>query len=306
MSRLKQLLSQYDYTSIIQNTFRIVLTLFAALLVWLLIRFVIARVEARIIRHLEEKGDSAGEAKRRAKTLTSLVHRLLFTLYWLAIVLTLLSQLGINIGALLAGAGVAGLALSFGAQSLVKDVISGFFMVMENQIRVGDIAIINGTSGKVEAIHFRTTLLRDLDGAVHVFRNGEINNLANQTRDWSGYTFEIGVAYKEDTDKVIAVIQRVGRELKDDPEHGQHMLQDIEVFGVNQLADSAVVIKGRLTTLPSAQFATGRAFLARIKKAFDAEGIEIPFPQCTLHFGQVSPPFKISRTGDAAADKSPP
>ncbi|MGH8320814.1 MAG: mechanosensitive ion channel family protein [Gammaproteobacteria bacterium] len=270
---------------------------------WLIIRFVISRIEARIIKHSEEKGDSAGEAKRRAKTLTSLIHRLLFILYWLAVVLTLLSQLGINIGALLAGAGVAGLALSFGAQSLVKDVISGFFMVMENQIRVGDTAIINGTSGKVEAIYFRTTLLRDVDGAVHVFRNGEIENLANLSRDWSGYTFEIGVAYKEDTDKVIAAIQRVGREMKDDPELGKDMLQDIEVFGVNQLADSAVIIKGRLRTQPSAQFSTGRAFLARVKKAFDAEGIDIPFPQRTLHISEISPPLKVSRIGADSADK---
>ncbi len=298
MPKLDHILSRFDYASLAQNTLRIAFILLVAFVVWLLIRFVIGRVEARIVKHSEEKGDSAGEAKRRAKTLTSLIHRLLFILYWLAVVLTLLSQLGINIGALLAGAGVAGLALSFGAQSLVKDVISGFFMVMENQIRVGDVAIIDGTSGKVEAISFRTTLLRDLDGAVHVFRNGEINNLANLTRDWSGYNFEIGVAYKEDTDKVIEVIQRVGREMKSDPELGQNMIEDMEIFGVNQLADSAVIIKGRLKTQPSTQWSTGRAFLARVKKAFDAEGIEIPFPHRTLYFGEASPPFKISRIGD--------
>lgn len=309
MPKLDHLLSQFNYASLAQNALRIVLILFAAFVVWLLIRFVIARVEARIIKHSEEKGDSAGEAKRRAATLTSLIRRLLFVLYWLAVVLTLLSQLGINIGALVAGAGVAGLALSFGAQSLVKDVISGFFIVMENQIRVGDIATIDGTGGVVEAIHFRTTLLRDLDGAVHVFRNGEITKLANLTRDWSGYNFEIGVAYKEDTDKVIAVIQRVGREMKSDPELGQNMIQDLEIFGVNQLADSAVIIKGRLKTLPSAQWSTGRAFLARVKKAFDAESIEIPFPHRTLYFGEVSPPFKVSRIGsrqEGHSNQEPP
>ncbi|MGH8397882.1 MAG: mechanosensitive ion channel family protein [Gammaproteobacteria bacterium] len=303
MPKLDQILSKFDYASLAQNALRIALILLIAFVVWLIIRFVISRVEARIIKHSEEKGDSAGEAKRRASTLTSLIHRLLFVLYWLAVVLTLLSQLGINIGALLAGAGVAGLALSFGAQSLVKDVISGFFMVMENQIRVGDIATINGTSGTVEAIAFRTTLLRDLNGAVHVFRNGEIENLANLTRDWSGYNFEIGVAYKEDTDKVIAVIQRVGREMRNDPELGLNMIEDMEIFGVNQLADSAVIIKGRLKTQPSAQWSTGRAFLARVKKAFDAEGIEIPFPHRTLYFGDASPPFKISRIGNDPPDK---
>ncbi|MGH8427111.1 MAG: mechanosensitive ion channel family protein [Gammaproteobacteria bacterium] len=302
MPKLDHFLSQFDYASLAQNALRIALILLGALVVWLLIRFVIARTEASIIKRSEEKGDSAGEAKRRAMTLTSIIRRLLFILYWLAVVLTLLSQLGVQIGALLAGAGVAGLALSFGAQSLVKDVISGFFIVMENQIRVGDIAVINGTGGTVEAIYFRTTLLRDLDGAVHVFRNGEINNLANLTRDWSGYNFEIGVAYKEDTDKVIEVIQRVGREMKDDPELGKNMIQDMEIFGVNQLADSAVTIKGRLKTLPSAQWSTGRAFLARVKKAFDAEGIEIPFPHRTFYFGEASPPFKISRIGAHSND----
>ncbi|MDE2024603.1 MAG: mechanosensitive ion channel family protein [Gammaproteobacteria bacterium] len=303
MPQLNHLVAQFDYASLAQNALRVLLILLAAVLIWLLIRLVIARVEARIIKRSEEKGDSAGEAKRRAATLTALIRRLLFILYWLAVALTLLSQLGINIGALLAGAGVAGLALSFGAQSLVKDVISGFFMVMENQIRVGDIAAINDTRGTVESIHFRTTLLRDVDGAVHVFRNGEITKLANLTRDWSGYIFEIGVAYKEDTDKVIGIIQRVGWDMKGDPELGKNLLQDMEIFGVDQLADSAVIIKGRLKTQPSAQWAVGRAFLARVKKAFDAEGIEIPFPHRTLYFGEASPPFKISRSGGDTADE---
>lgn len=294
-TKLEHLLSQFDYVALAENAIRIGLILLGALFVWFLIRFIISRSEARIIKHSARKGDTAGEALRRATTLTAILRRLIFILYWFAVVLTLLSQLGVKIGALLAGAGVAGLALSFGAQSLVKDVISGFFIVLENQIRVGDIAIIDGTAGTVEAIHFRTTLLRDLDGAVHVFRNGSINNLANLTRDWSGYTFEIGVAYKEDTDKVIEVIKRVGKEMKNDTELGKNMIEDMEIFGVNQLGDSAVTIKGRLKTQPSAQWSTGRAFLARVKKAFDAEGIEIPFPHRTFYFGEASPPFQISR-----------
>ena len=125
MSKFDRFFSHFDYASFAEDALRIAFILLGALVIWLFVRFVISRAEARIIKHSEEKGDSAGEAKRRAATLTSLVHRLLFILYWLAVVLTLLSQLGINIGALLAGAGVAGLALSFGAQSLVKDVISG-------------------------------------------------------------------------------------------------------------------------------------------------------------------------------------
>ncbi|MGH8127135.1 MAG: mechanosensitive ion channel family protein [Gammaproteobacteria bacterium] len=295
MPSLHHFLSQFDYASLIQNAIRIAFILLGALIVWLLIRFVISRTEARIIKHAEEKGDTAGEAKRRAATLTVLIHRLVFILYWLAVILTLLSQLGVKIGALVAGAGVAGLALSFGAQSLVKDVISGFFMVMENQIRVGDIGNINGTGGTIEAIHFRTTILRSLDGAVHVFRNGNITSLANMTRDWGGYVFELSVAYKEDTDHVIEVIKRVGEEMKNDETIGATLLEDMEIHGVNQLGDSAVVIRGRFKTQPMSQWGTGREFLARVKKAFDAEGIEIPFPHRTLYFGEASPPFQVSR-----------
>ncbi len=291
-------LSQFDYTLLFEDALRIGLILIGAVIVWLVIRFVLSRVERRIIKLSEHKGSSPEEARKRALTLTALLRRLSFFLYWFAVALTLLSQLGVKIGALLAGAGVAGLALSFGAQSLVKDVINGFFIVLENQIRVGDVATINGTGGVVEAINFRTTLLRDLDGALHVFRNGSINNLANLTRDWSGYTFDLGVAYKEDTDKVIEVIKRVGKEMRADTEFGASMIEDLEIFGVNQLGDSAVVVKGRLKTRPGAQWSTGRAFLARIKKAFDAEGIEIPFPHRTFYFGEASPPFQIRRIED--------
>ena len=286
---------QFNYASLAENAVRVGLVLVGALVLYLAIRFALARFEARIIHRMEQKGDSADESRKRAQTLTALIRRLVFFLYWFAVLLTLLSQVGVNIGALLAGAGVAGLALSFGAQSLVKDIISGFFIVLENQIRVGDIATINGTGGVIEAINFRTTIVRDLDGAMHVFRNGDINQLANLTRDWSGYTFEIGVAYKEDMDKVIAVIKRVGEEMKNDPELGPTMIADMEIFGVNQLADSAVTVKGRIKARPGTQWSTGRAFLARIKKAFDAEGIEIPFPHRTLYFGEASPPFLLRK-----------
>lgn len=294
--------SHFDYTSLLENAIRIALVFLAALVIWMLIRFVLSRLEHRILKMSEQKGSSPEEARKRAVTLTALLRRLSFMLYWFAVILTLLSQLGVKIGALLAGAGVAGLALSFGAQSLVRDVISGFFMVMENQIRVGDIATINGTSGTIEQINFRTTLMRDLNGGLHVFRNGSINDLANLTHDWGGYTFEIGVAYKEDMDKVIEVIKRVGAEMKEDKEVGAVMIEDMEIFGVNQLADSSVTVKGRLKTRPGSQWSTGRAFLARIKKAFDAEGIEIPFPHRTFYFGEASPPFKF-RHIEKAEDK---
>jgi len=293
---------QFNYATLAENALRVGLVLVGAIVLYMGIRFALSRFESRIIKRMEVRGGSADESRKRAQTLTALIRRLVAILYWFAVFLTLLSQIGVNIGALLAGAGVAGLALSFGAQSLVRDVISGFFIVLENQIRVGDIATINGKSGTIEAINFRTTIMRDLDGAVHVFRNGDINEIANLTRDWSAYTFNLGVAYKEDTDRVIELIRRVVGEMREDRDLASAILGDVEIFGVNELGDSAVVVKGRIRTKPSLQWSTGRAFLARIKKTFDAEGIEIPFPHRTLYFGEASQPFQVSHPETAAND----
>jgi small conductance mechanosensitive channel len=210
--------------------------------------------------------------------------------------LILLDQLGVDIGPVLASAGVIGVAIGFGAQSLVKDVISGLFMLLENQIRVNDAVVINGTSGFVEQVNFRTLVLRDLGGVVHVFPNGEINTLSNRTHDWSAYLFDIGVAYKEDTDRVVEVLKRVGSEMYQEEYWQQLMLGELEIFGVDSFGDSAVTIKGRLRTKPIRQWEVGRQFLRRVKQAFDAEGIEIPFPHRTLYFGQASRPFEFART----------
>jgi small conductance mechanosensitive channel len=212
---------------------------------------------------------------------------------WTVVLLVILSEMNVPIGPVVASAGILGLAVGFGAQNLVRDVISGFFIILENQIRVGDVAIINGTGGLVERIHFRTTVLRDLGGIVHVFPNGTISTLSNLTNDWSAYIFDIGVAYKEDPDKVIEIMKQVGKEMKDDAEFGRLMLEEPEVFGVDKFGDSAVVIKGRIRTLPIRQWAVGREFLRRIKHAFDANNIEIPFPHRTVYFGEESKPFDL-------------
>ena len=187
-----------------------------------------------------------------------------------------LGQFGVNIGPILAGAGVVGLAVGFGAQHLVRDLVSGFFLLLENQIRVGDMAIINGTNGLVESITFRTVVLRDLSGIVHVFPNGTINTLANATLDWSAYVIDVAVSYKQDTDKAIDLMRRVADEMKTEEEYGLVMLEPIEIFGVDNFTDAAVIINARFKTQPSQQYSVGREFRRRLLKAFDAAGVELP------------------------------
>lgn len=205
-----------------------------------------------------------------------------------------LREVGLEIGPILASAGILGLAIGFGAQNLVRDFISGFFMILENQIRVGDVAIINDTGGLVERINFRTTVLRDLQGVVHYFQNGNISSLSNMTNDWSAYIFNIGVAYKENTDVVASKIQEVLDSMMSDDEYKNLIIEQPEIFGVDKLDDSAVIIKGRIKTLPIQQWTVGREFLRRIKFAFDDANIEIPFPHSTIYFGEDSKPFDVA------------
>ncbi|MDH5526688.1 MAG: mechanosensitive ion channel [Nitrospirota bacterium] len=240
-------------------------------------------LESRTVARLEGPELVPTEASKRTRTLMKLT-RTGLTLGILAVALLLvLGQLGIDIGPILASAGILGLAVGFGAQNLVRDVISGFFMTMENQIRVGDVVKINGTGGLVENISFRTVVLRDVEGTVHVFPHGTVNTLSNLTSGWSAAVFDIGVAYHEDTDQVVTVMKSVAAELRADTSFGPLIREDMEVFGVDAFGDSAVVIKARIKTVPGKQWDVGREYRRRLKKAFDVEGIEIPFPQRVMH-----------------------
>src|SRR5690625_486138 len=179
--------NQFDYASLLQNAIRIAIIIGVALLIWMIIRFAISRAGARIVKRAEERGEDKEAAQRRAGTLTSLIRKVIAAVYWVAVALTLLSQTGVDIGALIAAAGILGLAFSFGAQDLIKNYIAGFFIVLEDQVSVGDLATINGTSGTVEEINFRTVVLRGSDGSLHVFTNNDISALTNLTRGWNGY-----------------------------------------------------------------------------------------------------------------------
>mgnify|MGYP006278397073 CR=1 FL=1 len=237
-----------------------------------------------------------GEAEKRIHTLTSIIQGLIKIVLWVIFIVIILEKFGLNIAPIIAGAGIIGLAVGFGAQEMVRDYITGFFMILENHIRTGDVAILNNTAGLVEKMEFRTTTLRDFSGTVHVFQNGKINTISNMTKDWSAMVFDIGVAYKEDPQMVMDIMKQVGDDLRHDPEFKDKILEPIEVFGLDKFADSAIVIKARLKTKPIQQWAIGREFRIRLKNAFDEKNIEIPFPHTTLYWGEKTGPMKLDVT----------
>jgi small conductance mechanosensitive channel len=293
METVTQFLGSFNWEILIRTGLRILLILVLAWCVLIAVRKVLERIEDRLLKKSSAEGEPPSESAKRVETLIRLVRQAVHLVLWLVVGLVVLQELGVDIGPILAGAGILGLAVGFGAQNLVRDVISGFFIILENQVRVGDVAVINGTGGLVEKINFRTIVLRDLQGTVHVFPNGTITTLSNMTQEWSAYVFEVGVAYKENTDSVVEVIREVLAGMRDDETHGPAIIEDPEIFGVDALGDSAVVIKGRIKTRPIRQWAVGREFLRRIKLAFDERGIEIPFPHRSLYIGEATKPLAV-------------
>jgi len=237
------------------------------------------------------------EFQKRADTLASVIRYVLTILILLIAVMMVLKEFKIEVGPIIAAAGVLGLAVGFGAQSLVKDIISGFFILLEDQIRVGDVVVIADKGGLVEKVNLKMTILRDLAGNVHYVPNGQITVVTNRTKDYSRYVFEIGVAYREDVDEVIEVIKKVDEELRQDEAFKDDILEPMEILGLDKFGDSSVVIKARTKTQPIKQWGVARAFNLRLKKAFDENNIEIPFPHVTLYPGQekdgTAPPLHL-------------
>ena len=287
--------------AILEASFRILLIALVAYVAIRALRFGLGKLEQVLLtwREREDKERIANE--KRVKTLTGMLRTICLTLVCVVGVVMSLDQIGLDITPILAGAGIVGLAVGFGAQNLVRDVINGFFMILENQVRVGDVAIVNGTGGLVEAISFRTITLRDLSGTVHIFPNGTVTTLANMTKGWSAYVMDIGVAYKEDTDRVAEIMREVGKDLQQDEHLGRKILEPIEIMGVDAFGESEVVIKARIKTLPIEQWGVGREYRRRLKKAFDRENIEIPFPHRTLYMGEASPPWVVKNIGSSIA-----
>lgn len=229
------------------------------------------------------------EAVKRAETLGRVFRYIVAVVVWLIATMLVLAEIGISVAPILGAAGVVGLAVGFGAQSLVKDFFTGFFILLENQVRQGDVVRLGEHAGLVEEVTLRYVQLRDYDGHVHFVPNGQISTVVNLSRGFAQAVVDVGVGYGADLVRAIEVMQLVARELRADAEHGPRILDDFEVAGVERWDDSAVVLRGRFRVKPLEQWAVRREYLKRLKLAFDAHGIEIPFPQRTVHLRPAVP-----------------
>ncbi len=268
----------------------------------------VAKWVSRATTRTLERADQAKQvrAELRARTLGKVMAEVTALVIWAIALATALAMIGLPLGPILAGAGIVGVALGFGAQSLVKDFLSGFFILLEDQYGVGDnIRIGELIAGRVEDITLRVTRVRSIDGTVWFVPNGEIRELGNRSKEWSRALVDIEVAYGEDVDEVIPVIEEVAAELRRDPEFGPKILEDIEILGVEELGTSGVTIRTYLKTLPLEQFPVARRFRQDVKRAFDGLGIEIPFPHQKVVFADDDQDSPARRMGRAKERSDP-
>jgi small conductance mechanosensitive channel len=262
---------------------RILVILVLALISTKVISFVTRRIEKAVE---DEDPTTLSEREKRAATLGKIIRHTWFVLVLVVAVMMILHEAGIEIGPMLAGVGIAGLAIGFGAQTLVKDVINGFFILLENNFRVGDVLKVGDVAGLVESMSLRVTTLRDLEGRVHVIPNGSIDIVTNLTKEWSRVVLVVGVAYKENVDQVMELLREIGNELYEDPGFRPLIMEPLEVLGLDNFGDSSIDIKVIMKTHPLKQWAVGRELRRRIKNTFDERGVEIPFPHRTLYMGE--------------------
>jgi len=277
----------------------------------ILVTFIIWEIANNLIENsLSPKKINETNIEVNARTLTLLT----VTRKALAIVLTVvatlmvLAEIGLNIAPLLAGAGVLGLAIGFGSQKLVQDVITGVFILLEDQIAVGDVVDLGGLAGVVEAVSIRTVRLRDVTGTVHTIPFSAISTVSNKTKYFSYYVMDVGIGYRESVDDVMVVLKEIGADLQSNPEYAAKILEPLEILGVDAFADSAVIIKARIKTVPTKQWWVGREFNRLMKNKFDELDIEIPFPHQTIYFGVdkkgQAPPARLSMGSDSVQNQS--
>lgn len=282
---------------------RWLVTDFLSIVILIILLIVILRVSSTLVNNLKgvlikrmayrsEEPDL--EVEKRLNTLMGILRKTLRVVIWSIFGMIFLGKINIDIAPILAGAGIIGLAVGFGSQELVRDFLAGFFILLEDGIRSGDVVTLNGTSGKVEKIELRTITLRDSSGVVHIFQNGKINTISNMTKGWSAMVFNIGVAYREDISQVMQLMQEVGDGMFAEEKYRVKMLDTMEVSGLNDFGDSALVIRGRIRTKPGEQWGIGREYRKRLKETFDVHNIEIPFPHQTLYWGEEMDPLKLS------------
>jgi small conductance mechanosensitive channel len=262
--------------------------LFGALLIWEIFG-------AAVERYLNGVGVDGSRVARsaRTRTLLPLLRTTVLIVLFTVVGLIVLSELGVNIAPLLAGAGIVGIAVGFGSQALVKDVITGLFILLEDTLAVGEMVDLgNNHAGIVEAISIRTIRLRDLSGTLHTVPFSDVTTVRNLTRDYSYFIADVGVLYSEDPDRVIAVLREVDEGMRRDPDWAPSIVEPLDVFGLDRFTDSAMMIRARLKTVPLRQFAVGREFNRRMKKAFDANGIEMPSANQTHYLPTPPDPAK--------------
>lgn len=258
------------------------------ILIGLLIIYQMSKWITRWVERFIPERDIIGatEAKKRAYTLGNILRHALLILVSLIAIMMVLGELGVQLGPLLATAGIGALAIGFGAQSLVKDVISGFFIILENQYRIGDVIKVGSVSGLVEQLSLRRTVLRDLEGVVHTIPNGEIKIVSNLSKEWSRCVIDVEVSYNEDIDKVIDLLIEIGKSLEKEEPYKDFILEPIQILGVERFGESGIVIRMMIKTAPLKQWEIGRELRKRIKKCFDEKGIQIPYPHRVLIFGE--------------------
>lgn len=263
---------------------RIIAIAGAAIILFIICRLVIPSIMTKMVAS-RMPGEDDSEIKKRADTLSSILVKLSAIVLAVVAVITILPEVGVDITTLIAAVGVAGLAIAFAAQSLVRDFISGFFIILEDQYRVGDVVTIAGTTGAVEEIGLRRTVLRDPEAHVHSVPNGQVSVSTNMTRDFSKVNMNISVGYGENLKRVIDVANRVCRELAEDPQWKDDFNTTPSVLRVDNLGDSGIDIKIVGETKPGKQWALMGELRLRLKDTFDAEGIEIPWPHTKVYFG---------------------
>jgi len=278
----------------VESAARIGLIVLGAFIVIALLQRALSPAVRLAIRE-QMAGEPEIEIKKRIDTLSHVIYRTLLFVVMAVVVVTILPEFGVNAAALIAGLGLFGLAVGFGAQNLVKDVINGIFILAENQYGVGDVITVAGITGVVEDLNLRRTVLRDLDGVVHSVSHGQVEVTSNWTKSYSRVNLNVGVAYDSNLDHVIEVINRVGQELAADPEFSARITDPPHVLRVDNFGDSSIDLKIIGETAPIEQWGIMGELRLRLKKAFDAEGIEIPFPQRTVHMAvaAASPPGRL-------------